>query len=138
MAFIGRLHPLLIHFPIALVMIAVAAESAAVITGGGRWRALAVGNLRAAAGFALVAAVAGWWLASAKEIEASTLLEWHRWLGTAGACATVAAAATTWCDDARSLVVWMYRIALFGAGALVGLAGHLGGLLVWGVNYFRP
>ena len=80
----------------------------------------------------------GWWLASAKEIEASTLLEWHRWLGTAGACATVAAAAATWCDDGRSLVVWMYRIALFGAGALVGLAGHLGGLLVWGVNYFRP
>ena len=46
--------------------------------------------------------------------------------------------AATWCDDGRSLVVWMYRIALFGAGALVGLAGHLGGLLVWGVNYLRP
>jgi uncharacterized membrane protein len=138
MAHLGRLHPLLIHFPIALVIVAVAAEGATILTGDRRSRALAVANLRAAAGFAVVAAVAGWWLASGGDIEATTLLEWHRWLGTAGACATLAAAATTWLDDGRWIVLWTYRMTLFGAGALVALAGHLGGLLVWGVNYFRP
>ena len=42
MAFIGRLHPLLIHFPIALVMAAAAAEGAASITTDDRWRTVAV------------------------------------------------------------------------------------------------
>ena len=40
MAFIGRLHPLLIHFPIALVIVAVAAEGLATVTddsAGARW-----------------------------------------------------------------------------------------------------
>jgi uncharacterized membrane protein len=32
MALIGRPHPLLTHFPIALVIVAVAAESAAIVT----------------------------------------------------------------------------------------------------------
>jgi uncharacterized membrane protein len=32
MAFAGRLHPLLIHFPIALVMVAALAEIAATVT----------------------------------------------------------------------------------------------------------
>jgi uncharacterized membrane protein len=32
MAFVGRLHPLLIHFPIALVIFAAVAESAAVLS----------------------------------------------------------------------------------------------------------
>ena len=56
MALLGRLHPLLIHFPIALVIAAALAEGAATI--------------------------AGWRLALAPEMEASPLLEWHRWLGT--------------------------------------------------------
>jgi uncharacterized membrane protein len=36
MAFIDRLHPLLIHFPIALVIAAVAAEVAAALRPGSR------------------------------------------------------------------------------------------------------
>ena len=49
MALIGRLHPLLIHFPIALVIVAAAAESASVMTADARWRFLAIANLRTAA-----------------------------------------------------------------------------------------
>jgi uncharacterized membrane protein len=138
MAIIGRLHPLLIHFPIVLVFVAVAAEIAAVLRSDGRWRWVAVRNLRAAAVFSLLAAVAGWRLAATGDVEATALLEWHRWLGTAGATVTAAAAATTWLDRRwGSPAVWTYRIALLGAAGLVGIAGHLGGLLVWGVNYFR-
>src|SRR5215468_3592670 len=91
MAFIGRLHPLLIHFPIALVIAAALAEAAAMVTADERWRTVAVGNVRAGAVFALLAAFAGWRLALAPEMEGSPLLEWHRWLGTVAAGAALAA-----------------------------------------------
>jgi uncharacterized membrane protein len=139
MAIIGRLHPLLIHFPIALALAAAAAESAAIVTGNGRWRTVAVANVRAAAAAALLAAIAGWRFAVASGIEATPLLEWHRWLGTMAAGATIAAALAASGSDRRSpFELWIYRIALFGAGTLVAAAGHLGGLLVWGTNFLRP
>jgi uncharacterized membrane protein len=130
MASTGQLHPLLIHFPIALVIVAAAAEAVAIVTGNERWRVLADGNLRTAAVFAVVAAVAGWRLAAA--MDPTPLLEWHRWLGTVSAAAAVAAALTT-LKRQSALAVRTYWMALFGAAALVALAGHLGGRLVWGV-----
>ena len=139
MAFIGRLHPLLIHFPIALVIAAALAEVAAMVTADERWRTVAVGNVRAGAVFALLAAVAGWRLALAPDLEGSPLLEWHRWLGTVAAGAALAAALATGGIRRRSaLGVLTYRTALFAAGTLVAVTGHFGGLLVWGANFLRP
>jgi len=34
--------------------------------------------------------------------------------------------------------VWLFRIVLLAAGALVALTGHLGELLVWGADFLRP
>ena len=45
MAFIGRPHPLLIHFPIALVLAAAAAGGPASITADDRWRRVVVGSV---------------------------------------------------------------------------------------------
>jgi len=135
MAFVGRLHPLLIHFPIALVVVAALAEFVAMVTADERWRTVAVANLRAGAFFALLAAVAGWRLALAPEMEESPLLEWHRWLGTAAAAA---AFATGSIRRRLALGALTYRTALFAAGTLVAVTGHLGGLLVWGANFLRP
>lgn len=134
MALIGRLHPLLIHFPIALVIVALAAEVAAVGTGNQRWRTVAVANLWAGAAFGLLAAAAGWRLASMPDIERAPLLEWHRWLGTTAAGTTLVAALATLGGPRR---LWLYRIALLAAGVLVGVTGHLGGLLVFGPDFFR-
>jgi uncharacterized membrane protein len=139
MAFAGRLHPLLIHFPIALVIFAVVAESAATVTDDDRWRTVAVANLRAGAAFAVMAAIAGWRLALALGIETTPVFEWHRWLGTIGAGVTLAAALATSGGAGRSsIALWAYRIGLFGAGAVVAVTAHLGGLLVWGANFLRP
>ena len=139
MTFLGRTHPLLIHFPIALVIAAVAAEVVATATGDGRWRIVAVANTRVGAAFALLAAITGWRLALTTSIDATSLLAWHRWVGTAGAAISVATAGTTWIGDFRSrTTVSVYRIALFTAGTLVAIAGHLGGLMVWGTDFLRP
>lgn len=138
MALIGRMHPLLVHFPIALVMVAVAAELAGPIAGQAQWRTVAAVNLRVAAAFAVVTSIAGWRLAAAS-VDVTPLLQWHRWLGVAAAATTVAAALATTGANARSLIVSrIYRGALICAAAFVAAAAHLGGLLVWGADFLRP
>jgi uncharacterized membrane protein len=139
MAIIGRLHPLLIHFPIALVISAVLAEATAAITGHDDWHAVAIGNIRVGAAFALIAAIAGWRLALDPVVDASSMLEWHRWLGTTGAgVALVAAMATGGASRPSPASARIFRLVLFAAGILVAAAGHLGGVLVWGTNFLRP
>jgi uncharacterized membrane protein len=140
MALIGRLHPLLIHFPIALVLIAAVAELAAMATRMPEWRAVAVANVRAGAAFAIVAALAGWLLGSSRFVEPSDGLEWHRWFGISAAIVAVAAALTAGSvvHHPRPQQLWAYRGAIFCAAGLVGIAGHLGALLVWGADFLRP
>jgi uncharacterized membrane protein len=138
MALTGRLHPLLVHFPIALVLIAAVAELVSLGTQFPEWHMVAVANIRAGAAFAVASTGAGWILASSRIVEASPALEWHRWLGSAAAIATVAAALATAQMDRSPGRLWPYRIALFWAAALVGAAGHFGALLVWGADFLRP
>jgi uncharacterized membrane protein len=138
MALIGHFHPLLVHFPIALVLIAAVAELVFLATPYPGWHMVAVANIRAGAAFAVASAGAGWILASSRIVEASATLEWHRWLGGAGAVAAVAAALATAEIDRPPRRLWLYRIALFWAAALVAVAGHFGALLVWGADFLRP
>jgi uncharacterized membrane protein len=138
MALVGRLHPLLVHFPIALVIVAAASEAGWIATSDRRWRSLAVLNVRVGAVFAVAAAAAGWRLASAAGFEPTLLLECHRWLGASAAVSASVVAAVTFRADARSDGrLWIYRVALFGGALLVAAAGHSGGLLVWGADFLR-
>ena len=139
MTFVGRLHPVLIHFPIALVIAANAFEAAFGVTRHERFRTVAVSNVRAASAFACAAAVAGWLLARSPQIESTPVLEWHRWLGTLGACLTVAAAVLSYTEAVHSKrVLQLYRVALVGAGIVISVSGHLGASLVWGADFLRP
>src|SRR5579862_5854562 len=94
MALMGRVHPLLVHFPIALILIAAVAELVAIATRMPQWRVVAVANIQAGAAFAIGSAVAGWLLASSRIVEASPSLEWHRWSGVSTAIVAVGAALT--------------------------------------------
>ena len=129
---------MLVHFPIGLVLIAAVAEAVAILTDLREWRTVAVANVRAGAVFAIGAAIAGWRLASSPGMEATSSLEWHRWLGAIAAVAVFGAALATAGARGRPLAVWVYRITLFWAAALVAVTGHLGGLLVWGADFLRP
>src|SRR6266852_6772619 len=132
MALIGRFHPLLVHFPIALILIAAIAELVSVTTRFREWHTVAVANIRAGAAFAVASAGAGWLLASSRIVDASAALEWHRWLGVLAAIAAISAALTTIEIDDRTSRQRLCRIALFSAAALVTVAGHFGAVLVWG------
>jgi uncharacterized membrane protein len=139
MALVGRFHPLIVHFPIALVIVAVWAEGVALATHDTRWRAVAVINVRAGALFAFAGAIAGWRLASTLGIDSSPLVQWHRGLGVAATVLTAAAAVATFRTRVGSLRdLWIYRIALASAAIAVAATGHVGGLLVWGADFLRP
>ena len=138
MSFIGTFHPLLVHFPIALVLAAAGAELLSMATARQAWRTIAAANIRAGAATGVAAAITGWLLASAPFMDAAPSVEWHRWVGMAGAVGAVGAAllsSSLSMSSTRSAFV--YRLTLFATALLVAITGHLGGTLVWGANFFR-
>jgi uncharacterized membrane protein len=138
MSYIGKFHLLLVHFPIALVLAAAAAELVVIATPRKAWRTIAVANIRVGAAMGIVTAITGWLFASSPLVEASRSLEWHRWVGMAGAAGAISAAFLS-SRLHGSLRRWalVYRFALFVTALLVAITGHLGGTLVWGAGFFR-
>jgi mono/diheme cytochrome c family protein len=135
---IGRFHVLVIHFPIALLVAAALAEAWGMWVGrAGMSPAVRYCVLLGAAG-AVVAAALGWVRAPFSGYAGgSDLLFLHRWAGTAaGVCALIAAGAVEY-DVGKRHRTRLSRAALFGSAILVGLAGHLGGSLVYGTGYFN-
>src|SRR4029453_2870293 len=103
MSLIGRLHPLLVHFPIALVLTAGAAEIAATVTRAGHWRAIGVANLRAGALMAVATVIAGLELASASFEEVASSLVWHRGAGVVATLTAIVTAIIAGRQTGRSL-----------------------------------
>jgi uncharacterized membrane protein len=138
MAYIGKFHPLLVHFPIALVLAAAAAELVALAAPRTAWRAVALANIRAGAALGVVTAVTGWLFASSPLIDGSPSLEWHRWVGMAGAAGAIGAALLSSRLRASSRgSAFVYRVTLFVTALLVAITGHLGGTLVWGSGFLQ-
>jgi uncharacterized membrane protein/mono/diheme cytochrome c family protein len=135
---LGKLHVLVIHFPIALLMVAVFAEVCSV------WCRVAVPAslvrfcIRLGAMSAVSAAALGWLHAAFAASGASSpeRLAFHRWIGTAAAL--WATGLVIVCEtEARAGVRRRHsRILLVVGALLVGVAAHLGGTLVYGEHYF--
>lgn len=129
-AWAGRLHPLAVHFPIALLLVAAVAEWVPT----GRCAARPMVALGAAG--AVVAAGLGWLDAANIRIlpEMKEGLFLHRWIGTAAAAISVACAVSSRINGPVAQLV--YRITLIICAMLVAIGGHLGGELVYGEGYF--
>ena len=107
------LHPPLVHFPIAFLLIApFLPRSAARIV-------LTLGVVGA-----VLATASGWFMDTPKP-SLSLEYAWHKWLGVA---LTVLALLAWWKLD---LSHWQARFALAALAVLVGITGHLGGRMVW-------
>jgi uncharacterized membrane protein len=134
----SKFHPLLVHFPIALVLAAAAAELVVVATPRQVWRSVAVANLRAGAAMGILTAITGWLFASSPVVEASLSLEWHRWVGMAGAAGAIGAALlSSRLHGPSRRWAFVYRFTLFVTAVLVAITGHLGGPPEWGAGFFR-
>jgi uncharacterized membrane protein len=136
---LGPLHVVVVHFPIALLIVAAIAE---VWSAGRRNRTPSPSVhfcvLLGAAG-AVAAAALGWLHArNGYGAEMPHILMMHRWLGTATAVwATGTELLCEW-DERRGVRSYWFRASLFIAALLVGASGHLGGLLVHGEDFFSP
>lgn len=135
MTLIGRLHPLLVHFPIALVLTAGAAEIAATVTRDDYWRTIGVANLHAGALMAIATAIAGWELASPLD-DVGSSLAWHRRAGLVAALAAIATALAAGRHAGRHGRV--YRAMLLATVVLMTITAHLGASLVWGPSFLWP
>ena len=122
----GRLHPLLVHLPIGILLLAFGLECLS--RWGRRHDLQAATRLALAAGVlsALAAAGTGWWLGQQGGYEAD-LLQRHQWLGLATAGLSV----LSWWGQGRR---WYFPVLSLAIGLLV-LAGHYGGSLTHGANY---
>ena len=138
--FFGRLHPLVLHFPIALLLLAAAVEVVRCFRMDPRLARLTVLLLALGAVGALAAAGTGWVFAHESHPEPAlraTLL-WHRWLGvgTAALAMLAWAAAARWADDARPGFRWIARFTTWITATILIITAHLGALVVWGADYF--
>ena len=135
---IGRFHVLVIHFPIALLVAAALAEAWGMWSGRrGMSPAVRYCVLLGAAG-AVVAAGLGWVRAPFSGYAGGNdVLFLHRWAGTAAGLVALIAAGAVEYDVGKQHRTRLSRAALFASAILVGLAGHLGGSLVYGTGYFH-
>ena len=154
--FLGRLHPLVVHFPIALLLCAAGAEGLARLAPRARWASTLAGAgssepsprgpgdvvlfclVVGAAGAGLAAAL-GWIHAGSQSFSGRSLelLDWHR---AAGIATFVFASATAALAIAlrRRPSAGLERLFLAGlvASALgVATSGYFGGSLVYGDDY---
>ena len=136
---LGRLHPVFVHFPIALLLAALVAELV-------RRRRVEIHDGPSEAGFfclvlgtagALVAAASGWLFAEHDPPGMSELLLRHRWSGTGAAVAALVTcfSAWRWRRTANAELARPTRVGLALTALLVALSGHLGGTLVYGEGF---
>lgn len=134
--FIGRFHPMLIHFPIALIITAAGLEAWQFLRNREEHSSTALVLIRLGALSAVVAGTAGWILADSQTFgrAVESTVFYHRWLGVSTFCfallASIAGAAAK-----RGLGARLYHFALIGAFLCASGAGHLGGELVYGDGY---
>ncbi len=137
--FLGRLHPLVVHFPIALLLVAGVIEGWFAFVKREREASASATTCLAFGAFgAVAAALFGWLYADfdppGRGVESELL--WHRWVGVATAVVAVIAFIASRTMSGRSPgSVLRYRILLGGAALLVLFGSHLGGEMVYGEGY---
>lgn len=127
----GRLHPVLVHLPIACLLLAVLAELL-VLLRGERWRPATAILVGAGAAGAVLATASGVVLEGAQD---PALLQRHEllgWLTLAGALTAAGLLlAMRWVPLRR----WPVLAVLVLTAALAAWTGHLGGAMVWGPDW---
>ncbi len=127
---VSHFHPVMVHFPVALLVAAALAELLARLSGSRGLRTAATFCLTLGALSALPSAGLGWLLAEGASHQGRELLH-HRWLGVSTA---VFSLVVLWGGAKRPALRLLMLLALAG---LVGATGHTGGTLTYGVKWLQ-
>ena len=135
--FVAAMHPVFVHFPIALILLAACAEILRILKGEA-FRlvvrlALGIGALAA------VCATLSGLQAADHEGYLEATVETHERLGLATTILAVLAwICLEWAlkKNGHKRLELIFRLALFSAALLVAWGGHEGGLLVFGPDHF--
>lgn len=128
--FFGHLHPLVVHLPIGLLILVALLELLALVPRFKQVNSNAGVILALVVPGAGVAALCGWLLSQAGGYQ-ENLLHWHKWAGISTAIACAIAALFY-----RLNLKTAYRWCLFPSVILLVVAGHYGGSLTHGSDYF--
>ncbi len=134
--FLGRLHPMLVHFPVALILVAAFMELAKLRTFQSNLRSGINWLIYVGAASALFAAVLGLFLANTGSYAGETF-EWHQWSGISTAVFSLLTAIILWTitkKDKKGLIPF-YRFTLVLSVLSIFMAGHFGGSLTHGQDY---
>lgn len=133
--FLGRFHPLLVHFPIGLLFLAGLLEGISALSPRfSTQRPTLLFVLACGAGMSLLAAGAGFLLSLEGGYEGS-LLFWHRWLGSLVAAGSCLAVVLKWKQEENGVARRVYPAVLGVVLASLVAAGHFGGTLAHGPDY---
>jgi len=130
--FLGRLHPLVVHFPIALILVAGFLQ----LLRGRRAPSEAIGVCLAFGALGAVFAASFGWLYAENDPPGSAVADtlfWHRWLGVGTAVVGVLCAVLA--RLSREAASKAYLLTLLCSVGLVSYGAHLGGVLVYGETY---
>jgi len=136
---LGRFHPVTVHFPIALLVSALLAELLGKATGKTGFRFAAHYCLGLGALSAVLAVLLGWFLAGLHWQDATLTRTAHRWFGTA----TMILASITFVFSTLNRRTESRRVrraywgTLIGGAALVGATGAMGGAMVYGWDHYQ-
>ena len=132
---LGRLHPMLVHFPIALILVAAVLELVLLVRRPERPSPTASLCVWVGTIFACLSIWCGW--ALGEESGGGDVLELHRWFGV-GAGGVLLAVTVCWLIERASQARWSfqsYRFGLWGGAVLLVITSSFGGDLVWGDNW---
>lgn len=134
--FLGRLHPIIVHFPVSLLLIAAAMEILTFRKFQSPLRAGINWLVFIGAGGSIIAAVFGWLLASSGSYGGDTFAA-HQWVGIATAILGGLTALFLWMGIRSKQVAYVkaYQALLVLATVGVSVAGHYGGSLTHGQDY---
>lgn len=133
---IGKFHLVLLHFPIALLVGAAIAECWTIVAKPRVAGSVIRFCVLFGATTAVVVAALGWLHAlNGYGAGMPRILTLHRWLGTVTGLWLVATAAFTEWDARRGVRSMATRGLLLAGALLVGLTGHVGGILTHGEDF---
>ena len=137
LTFVGTLHPAVLHFPIALGIVAAIVELWGAVRRDPGPSSFALTAVWFAAIVAVVTATSGWFNAEFLNRGLSLNLFLHRWIGIASAVLLITLAISGSIIRARpkTSLSGAWRMALLATAGALGFTGHLGGSMVYGDGY---